>query len=170
MNKISKQQQAATNMALPDSQNARMGSRLKEKDEFGLLQISVYQPAGTTGVITTLQPGQALVAGALGVGPDGNYDPDIAFDFEVVDIIVRTESAVASSTIQAKKGTTAISDAIISAVANAITRAGSIDPAQAKFTPRSNYAGYLASPLNLVDAGGATAAARTVTLILRKIT
>jgi hypothetical protein len=87
----------------------------------------------------------------------------------VLDVLVRTETTVASGTAQVKKGATAVSDTIISATANAITHAASIDIAQNKFFPRSQPAAYLANPCNIVDAGGATAPARTVILVVRKL-
>ena len=150
----------------PWTQSKAIGTRLLEEAGYGLLCFKQFIPAGTAGVVTPLQnPGSNKLVGTV----QAPARPDIDFDFEVVDIVVRTESAVASSTIQAKQGATAMSDAIISAALNAITRMGTCDPTKSKFFPASNPAGYAAAPLNLVDAGGATAAARTVWIYVRRI-
>lgn len=154
MNKLSASEQKVLDNAEPQNQNVRLGARLKEESENGSIHITTTIPAGTTGVITPL---------AL------RSDPDLLFDFEVLDVTVRTESAVASSALTVKAGTNALTDAIVSASANAITRAGSVIPTYNKFYPKSNPTGYAAAPCNLVDSGGATAAARTVTLWCRRI-
>ena len=154
MNKFSAGEAAALSASQPADQNARLGERIRELDNYGTFQIVTSIPAGTTGVITPA----AIDA-----------DPSLVFDFEILDVTVRTDTAVASSTIQVKNNTTAVSDAIVSAAAKAVTRAGTIDVAQNKFYPKSNPTGYAAAKCNLVDAGGATAAARTVILWVRKI-
>jgi hypothetical protein len=65
-----------------------------------------------------------------------NSDNDLAIkeNFEVTDIIVRKQGAGAGNTVQIKKShnavVTVISDAIVAAVDKAVTRAGTIDPAQ----------------------------------------
>jgi len=157
----------AINSQEPYLQNTGVGSRLLGLEQGGLYVFKVTIPAGTTGVVTPLPlpsspawVNQGAVAGAR---------PEQLFDFELVDLTVRTETAVASSSIQAKKGATAVSDAIVSASLNAITRAGTIDPAQSTFLPLSNPAAYATNPLNLVDAGGATAAKRTVFVTVRRL-
>lgn len=153
MKKMQTGEASAFDASMPAAQNLAIGHRVREIDSYGAFALVTSIPAGTTGVITpvSLATDQTL------------------FDFEILDITVRTESTVASSTVQVKNGTTAVSDAIASATNKAITRAGSIDPAQNKFYPLSDPAGYAASQCNLVDASGATAAARTVILLVRKL-
>lgn len=154
MNKFSAGESAALSAAMPANQNARLGERMREGDEYGNFQIVTDFPAGTAGAI---------------VPANLPTDPSLLFDFEILDVTVRTDTAVTSSTIQVKNNTTAVTDAIVSAAAKAMTRAGTIDVAQNKFYPKSNPTGYAAAKCNLVDAGGATAAARTVILWVRKI-
>ena len=154
MNKLSAAEQKALDNLSPGLQNARLGGRLKDAADNSLVQVTTVIPAGATGVVTPI---------ALPL------DPDLLFDFEVVDVIVRTDTSVALSTVQGKQGTNAFTDAIVSAVANALTRAGQMIDTYNDFYPRSNPAGYAAAPCNLVDAGGATAAARTVTVVCRRI-
>ena len=154
MQKMVKQDSNQIEQALPALQNARVGARLQEAETYSQFQIITTIPAGTVGKIQ---------AAAI------DLDPDLVFDFEILDVLVRTETTVASSTLQVKKGATAVSDAMISATANALTHALSIDIAQNKFFPRSGLAAYLANPCNLVDAAGATAPQRTVILVVRKL-
>ena len=154
MQKLQVSEQKFLDNAEPQNQNVRLGARLKELQDYDQAQIITSIAAGTTGVITPA----AIDA-----------DPDLQFDFEVLDVLVRTESAVASSAVQIKNNATAVSDVIISAALNAITHAGTIDPAQNKFYPRSNPAGYAAAKCNIVDSGGATAAKRTVVIIVRRL-
>lgn len=154
MNKVSAGEAAAISAGQPENQNARIGERLRERDEYGTMQIVTTFPAAAVGAV---------------VPADLPSDPSLLFDFEILDVTVRTETAVTSSTIQVKNNTTAVTDAIVSAAAKAITRASTIDPAQNKFYPKSNPTAYAAAKCNLVDAGGATAAARTVILWVRKI-
>ena len=154
MNKFSSGEAAALSALMPGNQNARFGERIRELDNYGTFQIVTTFPAGTTG---------AIVPVAL------DSDPSLLFDFEILDVTVRTDTTVASSTVQVKNNTTAVTDAIVSAAAKAVTRAGTIDAAQNKFYPKSNPTGYAAAKCNLVDASGATAAARLVTLWVRKI-
>lgn len=49
---------------------------------------------------------------------------------EIIDVIVRKQNAGAGNTVQVFNGATPITDAIAAAVNKAITRAGTIDPAQ----------------------------------------
>jgi len=171
MNKLLKAEQATLNNTEPQNQNTRLGSRLQEDDQFGLKILQLVQPAGTTGVVTIFVPGiknYNKPAGSVSEAVDSSPDPDEIFDFTVIDVIVRTESAVASSAVTVKQGSNALSDVIVSAAANAITRAGSINTLYNDFFPKSNPAGYAAAPLTITDSGGATAAARTVDLIVRK--
>jgi|GEM_PF-5833306 hypothetical protein len=151
MKKIDAGGAAALSGSMPAAQNAKLGERIKEAEDYGLFHLITSVAAGTVGVVAPITL------------------PGSPFDFEIMDVIVRTGTAVTSSTVQVKNNTTAVTDAIISAAAKAITRAGSIDPAQNKFYPQSDPSGYAAAPCNLVDAGGATAAARTVTLVVRKL-
>jgi hypothetical protein len=153
----------------PWTQIEGLGSRIVEEAQWGLMVFKVPIPAGTAGVITQLPLPSLAAYLPAGQGAVAGARPDLLFDFEVVDVVVRTETAVASSTVQLKKGATAVSDAIISASLNAITRAGTIDPAQSQFLPLSNPAAYAANPLNLVDAGGATAAKRTVFVYVKRL-
>lgn len=154
MNKFSAGEAAALSGTQPGDQNARLGERIRELDNYGGFQIVTAFPAGAVG---------GIVPAAI------DADPSLVFDFEVLDVTVRTDTAVTSSTIQVKNGTTAVTDAIVSAAAKAMTRAGTIDAAQNKFYPKSNPTGYASAKCNLVDAGGATAASRTVILWVRKI-
>lgn len=154
MKKMSQGEADAFDASMPATQNAGVGQRLKESDDYGLKMIVTSIAAGTADVVTA-----ASLAS----------DIRELFDFEILDVSVRTDTTVTSSTVQVKNGTTAVTDAIASATAKAVTRAGTIDVAQNKFYPKSDASGYAASPCNLVDAGGATAAARTVTLLVRKI-
>jgi len=143
----------ALEQGLPNLSNVNAGQRLKEVDTLGAFALVTAIAAGTTGVITPVNlPTDATL-----------------FDFEILDVTVRTDTAVASSTVQVKNNTTAVSDAIISAAAKAVTRAGTIDVAQNKFYPLSNPTGYAAAKCNIVDASGATAPARTVILWVRKL-
>jgi hypothetical protein len=171
MNKLTKKEQDALNAAEPQNQNQRLGSRIQEEDQFGLKILQIIQPAGTTGVVTPFVPGiknYNKPSGSVSDPVDTAPDPDEIFDFTVIDVIVRTESAVASSAVTLKQGSNALSDVIVSAAANAITRAGSINTLYNDFFPKSNPAGYAAAPLTITDSGGATAAARTVDVIVRK--
>jgi len=154
MKKLSAAEAQAIDALMPGNQNALVGELLKEIGDFGAFQFTTSIAAGSTGVITPV---------------DLPSDPALLFDFEILDITVRTESAVASSTLQVKNGTNNVSDAIVSASLNALTRGGTINPAYNKFYPKSNPSGYASAKCNLVDASGATAAARTVTLWVRKI-
>lgn len=154
MNKFSAGEASAMSACQPADQNARLGERIRELDNYGTFQIVTAFPAGTVG---------AIVPAAI------DSDPSLVFDFEILDVTVRTDTTVTSSTIQVKNNTTAVTDAIISAAAKAVTRSGTIDVAQNKFYPKSNPTAYAAAKCNLVDAGGATAAARTVILWVRKI-
>lgn len=142
------------NSAMPANQVSGLGTFVLGVHTYGDFQFVVDIPAGAVGVITTLPLDSRA---------------ENRFDFEVLDVSVRTDTSVASSTVQVKKATTAVTDAIISAVAKALTRAGTIDVAQNKFKPFSDPVGYAAAPLNIVDAGGATAAARTVIIYGRRI-
>ena len=54
----------------------------------------------------------------------------IPFKCEVIDVIVQCRAASGGGTATLKKGSTAITDAIIMAVDKVITRAGTIDDAQ----------------------------------------
>lgn len=171
MNKLSKAEQNVLNNTEPQNQNVKLGSRLQEEDQFGLKILQLVQPAGTTGVVTTFVSGiknYNKPTGSVSEPVDTAPDLDEIFDFTVIDVIVRTESAVASSAVTLKQGSNAISDVIISAVNNAITRAGSINTLYNDFFPKSNPTGYAAAPLTITDSGGATAAARTVDIIVRK--
>jgi len=154
MNKFSSGEAANLSASQPADQNARLGERVREIDSYGTFQIVTAFPAGTTG---------SIVPAAI------DSDQSLVFDFEILDVTVRTDTTVASSTVQVKNNTTAVTDAIVSATAKAITRVGTIDVAQNKFYPKSNPAGYAAAKCNLVDAGGTTAPARTVILWVRKI-
>ena len=169
MDKLDVARQKKLDNEEPWTQNQKLGARLKEEGEYGLVMFSVYQPAGTTGVITTIQPGYLEVQATAGVSQVGPADPDLLFDFEVLDVSIRTETAVASSAVQGKQGSNAFTDVIVSAAADVLTRAATIKQAYNKFYPRSNPAGYAASPLTFTDSGGATAAARTITVIARRL-
>lgn len=59
-----------------------------------------------------------------------DYDIVITEKFEVQEVIVRKSAAGAANTVTIKNGATAITDAIAAAVDKAVTRAGTIDPAQ----------------------------------------
>jgi hypothetical protein len=172
MQKLLKAEQATMNASEPQNQNMRLGARLQEEDQFGLKYLQLVQAAGATGLITTLVPGLKNAnnpAGSVAEAADSIADPEMLFDFEVVDVLVRTETAVASSAVTGKQGSNAFTDTIVSAAANALTRAGSLIKTYAQFFPKSNPAGYAAAPLTFTDSGGATAAARTITLVVRKI-
>lgn len=59
-----------------------------------------------------------------------DFDVVCSEKFEVIDVLVQKRNgAGAANTIQVKNGATAISDAIATAVDNALTRAASIDDA-----------------------------------------
>lgn len=154
MNKLSTGEAAQISAAMPANQNSNIGERLKENDEYGTFAIVTSIAAGTTGVITP-----AAISS----------DPSLVFDFEILDVTVRTDTTVTSSTVQVKNNTTAVTDAIVSATAKAVTRAGTIDVAKNKFYPKSDPTGYASAKCNIVDASGATAPARTVILWCRKI-
>jgi hypothetical protein len=154
MNKLTVAEQKTLDNAEPQNQNLRLGARLMEEAMYGGLTLQIAQPAGAVGVSTPLPLPS---------------DPDLLFDFEVIDATVRTESAVTSSAVQLRAGTNAVSDAVVSAANKAVTRVGTLDQAYTKFYPKSNPAGYAAAPLNLLDSGGATAAARTVSVFVKRI-
>lgn len=80
---------------------------------------------------------------------------------ELVDVIVRKSNAGAGNTVQVKNGATAITDAIVAAVDKAITRAGTIDPAQ-----NTIVAGGAFTVVNTFAAGDVKA---NVTLVCRRI-
>lgn len=154
MKKYDQKSAEALNAAMPANANALVGSRVFVLEDRGLFTYTQTIPAGTAATVTPL-----------------TLDAQVEnrFDFEVLDVVVRTETSVASSTVQLKKGTDALTDAIISAVQWAVTRAAQVIGTYNKFYPASDPAGYSAAPLNIVDAGGATAAARTVTIYGRRI-
>lgn len=156
MDKLSRTAANNLNVIDPGNAIAKTGSRLKELSDYGVMAIVSTVAAGAANKIAAI---------TLPTSPD----TDGLFDFEILEVTVRTESAVTSSTVQVKNGTTAVTDAIISAADKAITRAASIDKTYNKFYPQSDPAGYAAAPCNLVDAGGATAAARTVILWVRRL-
>ena len=157
------------NNAEPWTQVELLGSRLLEEANFGLYVFKVTIPAGTAGVITQVPLPNLSSFVPVGLGAGAGPRPDALFDFEVVDVVVRTETAVASSTLQAKAGSNAITDAIVSAVQWAQTRCAQIVATYSKFLPLSNPNAYAAAPLNLVDASGATAPARTVWVYVKKL-
>lgn len=154
MKKFSQGDADTLNNAMPANQATLLGTAILGVHTYGDFQLVVDIPAGAVGLITPL-PLDAR--------------PENRFDFEILDVLVRTDTTVTSSTVQIKKGTTAVTDAIVSATAKALTRAGTLDVAQNKFKPFSDPTGYATNPLNIVDAGGATAAARTVVIYGRRI-
>jgi len=154
MRKLSAAEQAVLNSAEPQNQNVGLGSRIKETTDYGLFYLQIVQAAGATAVVTN-------------VGLDA--DPDLVFDFEVIDATVRTESAVTSSAVALRNGTNAFTDAIISAASNVVTRPAQVIKTYNKFYPKSDPVGYAAAKCNSLDSGGATAAARTVTLVCRRL-
>jgi hypothetical protein len=60
-----------------------------------------------------------------------DYDRIVDQKFEVIDVVVVKTTAGAGNTVQVKNAATAITDAIAAAVDKAVTRAGTIDRAQA---------------------------------------
>lgn len=80
---------------------------------------------------------------------------------ELVDVIVRKSNAGAANTVQVKNGVTAVTDAIVAAVDKAVTRAGTIDPAQ-----NTIVAGGAFTVVNTFAAGDVKA---NVTLVCRRI-
>lgn len=154
MQKMTAAEQKTIDNQEPWTQNMHLGARLKEEADFGLVYLQITQPAGTVGLV-----------GALSLPTD----PDLLFDFEVVDILVRTESAVTTSAVTLRKGTNAFSDTIVSAANNVQTRAGQMIKAYNTFYPKSDPAGYAAAACNSLDSGGASAAARTITLVCRRL-
>lgn len=154
MKKMSQKEAYNVDSLMPGNQNARVGGRQFVVEDKGVFAFVQSIPAGSADVVTPLALDDET----------GNR-----FDFEVLDVIVRTQTAVTSSTVQLKKGTNALTDAIVSAAANVITRAGQVISTYNKFYPDSDPAGYAAAPLNFVDAGGATAAARVVTVLVRRL-
>lgn len=154
MLKLSSAEQKMLDNQEPWAQLVRLGARLKEDADSGLVYINIPQAAGAVGLVTNAPL---------------SADPDLVFDFEVMDIIVRTETAVTSSAVALRNGTTAVSNTIISAADKTITRPGTIDIAYNKFYPKSLPAAYAAATCNILDSGGATAAARTVTLVCRRL-
>jgi hypothetical protein len=58
---------------------------------------------------------------------------------EIVDVIVRKDNAGAANTVQVFNGGTAITDAIAAAVNKAVTRAGTIDVAQATINAGASF-------------------------------
>jgi hypothetical protein len=151
MTKLSAAEAQVLSGLMPGNQNVGLGERLKEHDESCSFQITTDIAAGAVGIVTP-----------------ANLPAD-PFDFEILDVTIRTNTAVTSSAVQIKNNTTAISDVIISAAAKVITRVAQVDPAYNKFYPKSNPTAYAAAKCNIVDSGGATAAARTVTLWVRKL-
>jgi len=169
MNKMLAAEQAAKNSGLPVDQNVRMGSRMRELDNYGVKMIQIYQPAGSAGVVTPAVLGATNYNDPSPSAEAQGYDPDLLFDFEVMEIQVRTETSVASGAVTVKNGSNAISEAIVSAVANTLTLGLTINVAYNKFYPKSQPAAYAASPLTITDSGGATAPQRTVSILVRKI-
>jgi hypothetical protein len=155
------------NNSEPWTQVELLGSRLLEVAQGSEYTFKQTIAAGTSGVVTPLV--LPTSPNWVNQGAPNGARPDVLFDFEVLDVLVRTETTVASSSAQLKAGATALSDAIVSATANALTRAGTIDPTKSQFLPLSNPAAYAAAPLNIVDAGGATAAKRTVFIKVRRL-
>lgn len=80
---------------------------------------------------------------------------------ELVDVVVRKSAAGAGNTVQVKNGSTAITDAIVATTDKAITRAGTIDPAQ-----NTIAAGGAFTVVNTFAAGSVAA---NVTLVCRRI-
>jgi hypothetical protein len=75
-----------------------------------------------------------LFAKGSGAGP---INVTVPWYCELIDMSVHSQGAHASGTCQAKHGVggTAITDAVIAAVANTVIHAATIDPAQSKFVP-----------------------------------
>ncbi len=73
-----------------------------------------------------------------GVGSGaGPINVQVPWQCELIDMVVHSQGAHASGTVQAKHGIggTAITDAVVAAVANTVIRCATIDPAQSKFVP-----------------------------------
>lgn len=71
-----------------------------------------------------------IVADATGAGIDvlgGVAANPVPFKLEVLEVIVQARAASASGTVTVRKGTTAITDAIVAAVDKVVSRAGTID-------------------------------------------
>jgi hypothetical protein len=127
-------------------------------------------PASAGPITLPFYPGQPFVNGVQ-PGAGANQDPDLMFDFEVVDAVVIADAgAVATQTVSIRNGGTAIFDATLACgTAGAIARPTTRASAQARFTPKSSgIASYNASPLQLVFATGATQGQVTVQLYLKR--
>jgi hypothetical protein len=125
------------NRMSPDAQSAQLGTELKYESDYGIyaLYCSVTADATSEKAIT------------------------IPFACEVLDVIVQCRAANSGGTMTLKKGSTAITDAIICAVDKVITRAGTIDDAQSTLA---------AGDTVTVDANGASDRG-LVTVIVRRI-
>ena len=129
--------------------------------------------AGATTCTVLLQPtilgdalsGQAEVVQFKFTTTGSNASPhvlvDAAFPFkaEIVDVTVQCTATVSDGTVQLDDGTTAITDAIIAATANAVTRAGTI----AQATKTINAGGTLRAVKH------ATANAAVIYVTVRKV-
>jgi hypothetical protein len=75
-----------------------------------------------------------LFAKGSGAGP---INVTIPWNCELIDMVVHTQAAHASGTVTAQHGVggTAITDAVIAAVAKTVIHCATIDPAQSKFVP-----------------------------------
>jgi hypothetical protein len=60
------------------------------------------------------------------------------FDLTLIDVVVRADATVSGGTVQVFNGATAVTNAITMATDKAVTRAGTIDDAQADFDEGDN--------------------------------
>jgi hypothetical protein len=99
------------NLMNPDAQKTGLGTEIKR---LGDLEAS-------TPVIIT----KDVTASAV-----GGLAVTIPCNFEILEVVTQCRAANASGTLLLKKGSTAITDAMICAVDKVVTRAGTIDDAQ----------------------------------------
>jgi hypothetical protein len=110
----------------------------------------VFGASGTTGSKTL------YTATALGY-------PNMKF--EVIDVTIQTRAATTTGTIQiamGTAGTSAVTDAIVAAVNNTITRAGSIDDTYSTFIPGTSFLALLATASSDVSTIAALVSIRCV--------
>lgn len=103
-----------------ENQIYQIGQRIKDNED----QLDTEE---TYGLISVILPVVADASGAI------NFTMP-SFDFEIMDVVVHATATSGSGTATLRRSTTAMTDAIICATADAVTRAGSIIQAQKNIT------------------------------------
>jgi translation elongation factor EF-1alpha len=74
--------------------------------------------------------GGATIVSEITADATGGKTVTIPFGVEILDVTIQCRATNAAGTVTVKKGSTAITDAIVCATDKAVTRCGSIDKAQ----------------------------------------